>query len=199
MIEQVRTTHSTIIFSVSFGVSGKMTPLSRVVDSSRVSSDSDPPLSSDSILIKWRRIAAMAMAGGEEEIGSWTNDNNHQIIITPGGVAVAVFVSWLVSVSSEKIMGFVLQGQTVPSYSLTHVLSSSDAISSSYLIYFIHYSSSRRLSVPSSHFSDAHRSLTISDAVSVSLSPNQTLSPLTIREYVAGVSDQRFYLLNSGL
>ena len=132
-----------------------MTPLSRVVDSSRVSSDSDPPLSSDSILIKWRRIAAMAMAGGEEEIGSWTNDNNHQIIITPGGVAVAVFVSWLVSVSSEKIMGFVLQGQNRQCFhsfnlssflpSLTHSLMSCPVLIRCHLLELSHLLHSRLL------------------------------------------------------
>jgi DNA-binding beta-propeller fold protein YncE len=75
--------------------SGNMIPISRVIDSSRVSSDSDPPLSSDSILVKWRPV----MASG---IGSW---QNHTII--PGGL----FLSWLVSLLSEEIIGFIVRGQ----------------------------------------------------------------------------------------
>jgi hypothetical protein len=57
-------------------------------------------------------------------------------------------------------------------------------VSSSYLVHFIEYSNSSSSSPLS---------------VSVSISPNKTLSPQTIREYVPGVSDQRLYLLNSGL
>jgi hypothetical protein len=79
-----------------------MIPISRVVDASLVSSASDPPLSSDSILIKWRPVTA---AG----IGSWDNGGNHTIIITPGGE----FVAWLVSLLSEDIMGFIVQGLSV--------------------------------------------------------------------------------------
>jgi hypothetical protein len=55
-------------------------------------------------------------------------------------------------------------------------------VSSSYLVHFIEYSNS---SSPLS--------------VSVSISPNKTLSPQAIREYVPRVSAQRLYLLNSGL
>jgi DNA-binding beta-propeller fold protein YncE len=86
----------------SYFVPGKMIPISGIVNASLVSSDSDPPLSSDSILIKWRPVTA----GG---IGSWDTGGNHTII-TSGG---AVFVSWLVSLLSEEIMGFIVQGLPV--------------------------------------------------------------------------------------
>jgi hypothetical protein len=80
-----------------------MIPISRVVNASLVSSASDPPLSSDSILIKWRPVTAAA------GIGSWDNGGgNHTIIMTPGGGGV--LVSWLVSLLSEEIKGFILQG-----------------------------------------------------------------------------------------
>jgi hypothetical protein len=82
-----------------------MIPISRVVNASLVSSASDPPLSSDSILIKWRPVTAAA------GIGSWDNGGNHMIIMTPGGGGV--LVSWLVSLLSEEIKGFILQGLSV--------------------------------------------------------------------------------------
>jgi hypothetical protein len=82
-----------------------MIPISRVVNASLVSSASDPPLSSDSILIKWRPVTAAA------GIGSWDNGGNHTIIMTPGGGGV--LVSWLVSLLSEEIKGFILQGLSV--------------------------------------------------------------------------------------
>jgi hypothetical protein len=86
-----------------------MIPISRVVNASLVSSASDPPLSSDSILIKWRPVTAAA------GIGSWDNGGgNHTIIMTPGGGGV--LVSWLVSLLSEEIMGFILQGLSVFSF-----------------------------------------------------------------------------------
>jgi hypothetical protein len=82
-----------------------MIPISRVVNASLVSSAFDPALSSDSILIKWRPVTA---AG----IGSWDNGGgNHTIIMTLGGGGV--LVSWLVSLLSEDIMGFILQGLSV--------------------------------------------------------------------------------------
>ena len=81
-----------------------MAPISRLVDSSQAFSDSDPQMSvpSGSLLITWRIITA-----GGGGMGSWNNANqSNQSLILPGGV----FVSWLVSVSSEKIMGFIVQG-----------------------------------------------------------------------------------------
>jgi hypothetical protein len=176
-----------------------MIPISGIVNASLVSSASDPPLSSDSILIKWRPVTAAA------GIGSWDNGGgNHTIIMTPGGGGV--LVSWLVSLLSEEIMGFILQGLFVSSPFLfpSPPVSYSDPISSTYLIHFIEYSpSSRRLLSPSSHSSgsrsDGHRSLSISDpGISVSISPDK-ISSRAIREYVPQVSDKRFYLLSSGL
>jgi hypothetical protein len=177
---------------------GKMTPISYIVNSSRVSSDSDPPLSSDSILIKWRPVSAAL------GIGSW--ESSHMILNIPGGV----FVSWLVSLSSGVIMGFIVQGHYLslslhpslfPSFP-NHLPPLPDPISSTSLIYFIQYSSpssslsSRRLSSPSL----SGRSLSNSDPeISVSISYNVTLSSRAIREYVRVVSDQRLYLLKSGL
>jgi hypothetical protein len=87
------------------------------------------------------------------------------------------------------------------------LLHSSDLISPTYFIYLIHYPSSRRLSSLSSHSSSSgssssrmSRSLSFSDpGISVSISPNETLSSRAIREYVSGLSDQRLYLLKSGL
>jgi hypothetical protein len=85
-----------------------MIPISRVVNASLVSSASDPPLSSDSILIKWRPVTAAAAAAAAG-IGSWDNGGgNHTIVMTPGGEGV--LVSWLVSLLSEEIKGFILQG-----------------------------------------------------------------------------------------
>jgi hypothetical protein len=81
-----------------------MIPISGIVDATLVSSASDPLLSSDSIFIKWRPVSA---AG----IGSWDNGGNHTII-TPGGGGV--LVSWLVSLVSEEIKGFIVQGLSVP-------------------------------------------------------------------------------------
>ena len=79
-----------------------MTPISRIVVSSRVSSDSDSQISSDSILIKWRPVTAAAGMGSWESNGS----GNHTITISGG-----VLVFWLVSLSSEEIVGFVIQGE----------------------------------------------------------------------------------------
>jgi hypothetical protein len=93
--------HSSLTLPVCFFLSGKMTPISYIANSSRVSSDSDPPLSSDSILIKWRPVSSLS------GIGSW--ESSHLILNIPGGV----FVSWLVSLSSEAIMGFIVQGQCI--------------------------------------------------------------------------------------
>jgi hypothetical protein len=125
-------------------------------------------------------------SSGVAGIGSWDNGGNHTIIITPGGV----LVSWLVSLLSEEIKGFIVQGLSLSSIfpSFPHPwFSSSDPVSSTSYIYFIQYSSP-----PSSSFSDP--------GISVSISPNHiTLSSRAIREYVPGVSDQRIYVLNSGL
>jgi hypothetical protein len=85
-------------FSDCFFVSGKMIPISHIVNSSRVSLDSDPPLSSESILIKWRPVKVSG-------IGSW-DTNSYTILTIPGGV----FLSWLVSLSSEEIRGFIIEG-----------------------------------------------------------------------------------------
>jgi hypothetical protein len=76
-------------------------PISRIVDSPEVFSHSDSHLSSDSILIKWRPMNIGG--GGEVKVGAWDNDN-HTVV---GGV----LVSWLVSLSSDRIMGFILRGQ----------------------------------------------------------------------------------------
>jgi hypothetical protein len=91
-----------------------MIPISRVVNASLVSSASDPPLSSDSIFVKWHPVTTAA-AG----IGSWDNGGgNHTIIMTPGGGGV--LVSWLVSLLSEEIKGFILQGLSPLSPSFPH-------------------------------------------------------------------------------
>ena len=166
-----------------------MIPISRLVNSSQVFSESHS-LPSGWILIKWRTVSAVS------GIGSW-DTNSHMIFTLPGGI----FVSWLVRLSSEEIIGFIIKGLRLFFQSLTNF--SSDPSSSSYLIFFIEYSSSsRRLSSQHSH--DSHRgsdrSLSISNpGIGFSISRNNTLSSRTIREYVSGVSDQRFYLLHSGL
>ena len=166
-------------------------PISGLVNPSEVTSDSDPALPTDSILIKWRPVVL-----GDAGIESWNVDN---VMIIHG----SVFMYWLVSISGEEIMGFIVQGESFsPLFSLTVPYPYlADLIPSTYLIYLIRYnlassSSSRKLSSPFSHSMVDHRSLTISKPVFIS--PNKTLSSRTIREYVAGVSDQRFYLLNSG-
>lgn len=172
-----------------------------------MSSDSDPLLSSDSILVKWR---CSTLSGTE----SW---NNSTIIITGG----SLFEYWLVDVLSEQIMGFIVHGMYSPSmFSLSHYLSlyvffessslpsaSSDFISSIYLIYFIQYPSlhsSRKLfdtkDPTDAALGSLSRDLSISNpGISVSISPNKTISWRTIRQYISGVSDQHLYLLNSGL
>jgi hypothetical protein len=71
-------------------------PISQLVNSSQVSS-SDPALSPDSILIKWRPVTS---AG----IGSW---ENHATV--SGGR----LLSWLVSLLTEDVMGFVVEGSFV--------------------------------------------------------------------------------------
>ena len=78
-----------------------MTPISRIVSSPLISSDVSSQLSPDSIFIKWRPLTA----AGEVDIGSWSSYSNNHTIIVPGGV----LVSWLVSVSSEEIMGFIIE------------------------------------------------------------------------------------------
>jgi hypothetical protein len=83
-------------------ISGKMFPISRIVNSSRVSSAFDPPLPSDSILIKWRPVSVVS--GG---IGSWEL-NSHTILSIPVG---GVLVSWLVSLLSDEIKGFIVRGE----------------------------------------------------------------------------------------
>lgn len=167
-----------------------MIPISRLVNSSQVFSESHS-LPSGWILIKWRTVSAVS------GIGSW-DTNSHMIFTLPGGI----FVSWLVRLSSEEIMGFLIKGLHRFFQSLTNFFSS-DPLSSSYLIFFIDYSSSsRRLSSPShdSSHRGSDRSLSISNpGIAFSISRNITLSSRTVREYVAGVSDQRFYLLHAGL
>jgi hypothetical protein len=78
-----------------------MLPISRIVNASRVSSNSDPRLSSDSILIKWRSVSAVL------GIGSW-EPSSHTILSIPAG---GVLVSWLVSLLSEEIKGFIIKGE----------------------------------------------------------------------------------------
>jgi hypothetical protein len=85
-------------------VSGKkMLPISRIVNSSRVSSASDPSLSSDSILIKWRRVSAVSGTGSWE-----ASSSSHTIVSIPAG---GVLVSWLVSLLSDEIKGFIIKGE----------------------------------------------------------------------------------------
>jgi hypothetical protein len=118
-------------------------------------------------------------------IGFW-EPNNHTILRIPGG---GVLVSWLVSLLSEEIKGFIVKGECNPLLFLAYFVSSpdffssssSDPIFSSYHIYFMEYSNSS------------------SSPLFISISLNKTLSAPTIREYLPGVSDQRLYLLNSGL
>jgi hypothetical protein len=93
-------------------VSGKMIPISRIVNSSRVSSASDPPLSSGSILIKWRPVSAVS------GIGSW-EPSSHTILNIPAG---GVLVLWLVSLLSEEIKGFIVKGDSVSVSSLSPFL-----------------------------------------------------------------------------
>ena len=100
-----------------------MTPISRLVNSSQVSSESDPPLS-DSLLIKWRPMTGMVGEAAGGGIGSWESDGNYAIIPSRG-----LLVSWLVSVSSEQIMGFIVQGECL-STSSPHFL---DVFRSHYL------------------------------------------------------------------
>jgi hypothetical protein len=71
------------------------------VNATEVSSASDPPLSSDSILIKWRPVSAVS------GIGSW-EPSSHTILSIPAG---GVLVSWLVSLLSEEIKGFIVKGE----------------------------------------------------------------------------------------
>jgi hypothetical protein len=78
--------------------------ISGVVNSSRVSSAFDPLLSSDSILIKWRSVSAVS------GIGSW-EPSSHTILSIPAG---GVLVSWLVSLLSEEIKGFIVRGESFP-------------------------------------------------------------------------------------
>ena len=70
---------------------------------------------------------------------------------------------------------------------------SPDLSSSTFLIYFAQDSRSRRLSS-----SALLRSLS-SSSNTISISINNTLSSQTIRQYVAGVSDEHLYILSSGL
>jgi hypothetical protein len=75
--------------------SGKLIPLSGVVNSSDIVSVTDPPLPVDSLLIKW---CPVTMIG----IGSW---EDHSII--SGGR----LLSWLVSLSSDEVKGFVVESE----------------------------------------------------------------------------------------
>jgi hypothetical protein len=167
---KVRNCSSSFFFPLCDFFEGNMLPISRVVNSSRIVLPSDPPLPSDSILVKWRPVT---LSG----IGSWENQT-----ILPGGRLVA----WLVSLLTEEIIGFVVQGLlSFLSFSFSPM---PDPNSSNYLIHSVQYSpaNSRRLSI-----SDP--------GISVSIPPNKTISTRTIREYVPGVSNRRLYLLNSGL
>jgi hypothetical protein len=90
----------------SSSASGKMLIISRIVNSSQVSSASDPPLSSDSILIKWRPVSAVSGTGSwEPSIG--IGIRSHTILSIPAG---GVLVSWLVSLLSDEIKGFIVEG-----------------------------------------------------------------------------------------
>jgi hypothetical protein len=82
-------------------VSGKMLPISRIVNSTEFSLTSDPTLSSDSILIKWRPVSAVS------GIGSW-KPSSHTILSIPSG---GVLVSWLVSLLSDEIKGLIVKGE----------------------------------------------------------------------------------------
>lgn len=70
-----------------------MTPVSRVVNVTQVSSEFDPPLVPHSILIKWHPLT-----GGD---GSWDEEDNYALI-TP--VRKSIVVSWLVRLSSQEII-----------------------------------------------------------------------------------------------
>ena len=169
-------------------MSGKKIPISRVVNASRVSSDSDPSLPLHAILVKLHPVSEEI-----ERFGSW--DSGNYTVITPGGV----IVSWLVSLSSEDIMGFIVQGILAFLISITR--SSLDLISSSYKIYSIQYSfiSSSSASGSSGASNDTHFYISLPNIfVSISPSLNKPLSHRGIHQYVSGVSDQGLYILNSG-
>jgi hypothetical protein len=91
--------------------SGQLSPLSVVLNSSQVSSVSDPPLSTDSMLIKWRPVTLLG-------IGSWEDFS-----IIPGGR----LLSWLVSFLKKEIVGFIIEGIALqsPAAYLTHLSSCS--------------------------------------------------------------------------
>jgi hypothetical protein len=91
--EQVR--DNTITSLSSHTYSDKLTPFSRIVNSSKVLSVSDPLLTSDSILIKWRPVSVLT------GVGDWEDRK-----IIPGGR----LLSWLVSFSNKEIMGFIVEG-----------------------------------------------------------------------------------------
>jgi hypothetical protein len=78
-----------------------MIPISGIVNASEVASAFDLPVPSDSILIKWRTVSAVS------GIGSW-EPNSHMILSIPAG---GVLVSWLVSLLSEEIKGFIIKGE----------------------------------------------------------------------------------------
>jgi hypothetical protein len=121
-----------LLFSHSYlstsSVSGKMFPISRVVHSTEVSSASDPSLSSDSILIKWRPVSAVS------GIGSW-EPSSHTILKIPAG---GVLVSWLVSLLSDEIKGFIVKGEFLSSLFLHHHRFLLSSCFRSYLLLLFH-------------------------------------------------------------
>ena len=148
--------------------SGKMIPISRIINSTP---ESNFLLSPDSILIQWRPVTAVL------EMGPW-DSRNHTMIVPEG-----VFMSWLVNLSTEEIMGFIIQSMECLFIFLLTL--SSDPVSSTSFIYFIQ------------SWAHGDRYLSISNpGINIS---NKTLSSRAIHEYVYGVSDQRVYLLNSGI
>jgi hypothetical protein len=116
-------------------------------------------------------------------LGSW---EDHAVISS------GKFLFWLVSLSSGNIWGFIVRGIALSLFTQSHI-SPLDLNSSSYLVYLIAESPTRRLSS-----SSLHRSLSISDTV-ISISTNNTITARNLRDYVPGISDQQLYLLSSGI
>lgn len=80
----------------------RMTPVSYIAHSSPISLDSNFPLVSPSILIKWHPVSAASA------IVSWESISSDAMMI-PGGV----FLFWVVSLYSEEIKGFIVKGLSI--------------------------------------------------------------------------------------
>jgi hypothetical protein len=170
--------------------------MSLIVNSSLVSSPSDPLLASDSTLIKWRPVLTSPLPLSERHSllhRSFDTFGRLWFLGKPCGDHKCQVPLLAREPSHWEYLGVHCPRYCLLCLHLSLVLI--DLNSSSYLIYVIEESSARRLS-PGVTVSATRRSLSSNV---ISIPANSTISVRNLRNYVPGISDQHLYILRTGI